>query len=108
MPARSLNVAVELLIALTVLDQSVDLRKRNVVLGRKAKRFLTLGAHQEGRMRFLHEGRGQRRLLVDVEMLPAEFEILICPGPSNDFQRLQEHLSRLCLRYAECVELDRL
>jgi hypothetical protein len=103
-----LNVAIEQLIALAVLDQSVDLRKRNVMLGRKAKRVLALGTHQERRMRFLHQGRGQRRLLVDAEMLSAEFEILVCPRSANDFQRFQEHLSRLCLRYAECIELDRL
>ena len=59
-------------------------------------------------MRLLHQRRRQRRLLVDLEMLAAEFEILVCPDPADDLDRLHEHLARLCLRHTERVEFDRL
>jgi len=54
---RRLNLAIELLVAASLVDQRVDLRKRDVVLGRPAQRFLTLRTDQKRRVWALHQWR---------------------------------------------------
>jgi len=63
-PLRRLNLAIGCLVAPRLLDRRVDLRERDVVLGRPTQRFLALRADQEGRVRALQQGRRQRRLFI--------------------------------------------
>src|SRR5271167_4363946 len=67
---RRLTLAIERLVAPRLIDGRVDLRERDVVLGGPARRFLTLRADQERRVRALHQRRRRRRLLPDRPVLP--------------------------------------
>ncbi len=102
------DAAIELDVALAVVDERIELHERQVALGREGQRFRAVGGDVERRVRALDQGRRQRGGLLDVEEPPAMDEQLVRPQALQNLDQFAEHGARIRGIDAERLVFDRL